>query len=99
MVKPYEEILADLKGVLGEAPSDAGIEFLENLTDTLEDSKKISAERDELKLKLDENDKVWRKKYIDRFMHGDESDTVEPKPQQKHSYEEIKISDLFKREE
>ncbi len=70
MVKTKEEILASLKERVGEDTSDETIQFIEDVTDTLNELTKEPDSTD-WKRKYEENDAEWRKKYKERFFSGE----------------------------
>lgn len=67
MIKTMEEIITDVKAVIGEEPTDEGIAILENITDTLSDYHNKLSDTTDWKAKYEENDKKWRKTYTERF--------------------------------
>ena len=71
-VKTREEILAELKGRVGEQTDDETIAFLEDVTDTLSDLEtRAKGDGTDWKAKYEENDAEWRKKYTERFYSSD----------------------------
>lgn len=83
-----EQFNAAIRGVVGESPDDAGLEFITNMNDTF-DSLSQSTEqiRDEMK-QLDDD---WRKRYADAFNRPLEKQ----KPTEAERAETITINDLF----
>lgn len=62
------EMFKKVKEYLKEDTSDEAISILEDLTDTLsEDNPDKDKEIEDLKKQLEEVDKSWRQRYIDRF--------------------------------
>lgn len=61
MKRTKEELLDNLKTVLGENTSDEALSLIEDLTDSLA-TPEIDWEK-----KYNENDAMWRQKYRDRF--------------------------------
>lgn len=70
MIRSYEEIMEAVKTRLSDDTSDEALSFIEDISDTLKAGNNNEAE--ELKKKLEENDKMWRKKYMDRFFNNDD---------------------------
>lgn len=70
-----EELLDNLKSVLGENTSDEALSLIEDLTDSLTPPS-VDWEK-----KYNENDAMWRQKYRDRFY----SDV----PQEEPEYERV----------
>lgn len=99
MIRSYEEIMEAVKTRLSEDTSDEALAFIEDISDTLKAGNNIEAE--ELKKKLEENDKMWRKKYMDRFFNNDDDkgndndnsngsdDAEEPEPEAPQTFEEL----------
>lgn len=83
-----EQFNAAIRGIVGESPDDAGLEFITNMNDTF-DSLSQSTEqiRDEMK-QLDDD---WRKRYADAFNRPLEK----AKPTEAERAETITINDLF----
>lgn len=95
-VKSREEILESIKTRLGDQFDDSTIQFLEDISDTMEDLEtKAKGDGTDWKAKYEENDTEWRKKYTERFY------SPEPKPDTAPAPEPEKpknFSDLFKTE-
>lgn len=102
-----EELTEKIKKMFSDNPTDDNISLLEDLTDTFDslsanNSNDLSAKLEEAKKKNSEweqkyndNDAMWRKKYIDRF-----NGKVEDIPEVKQNLEaerssNITIEDLF----
>lgn len=88
-VLSFDELIAKIKTKIGEDTSDESIELLEDVTDTFN----ANNDGEDWKTKYEENDKEWRKKYIDRFSgsSGSEPDEEEEEEEEKTTFE-----DLFK---
>lgn len=76
MVKSKEELIEEVRAVVGDDTSDNVIALIENVTDTMTELEKSDGE--EWKQKYEENDKMWREKYISRFTEGTTEPTTEP---------------------
>lgn len=68
-VRTKDELLEIIKGRIGDDSSDDTISFLEDITDTLTDyeEKVTKSGGEDWKTKFEENDKMWREKYRERF--------------------------------
>lgn len=85
-----EQLMERVKSKFGEDTSDETIQFLEDLTDTIDDLEtKANGDGIDWKAKYEENDKQWKTKYTERFYkggaedkpkEGDESDEDDDKP-------------------
>jgi len=91
-VLSFDELIAKIKTKIGEDTSDESIELLEDVTDTFN----ANNDGEDWKTKYEENDKEWRKKYIDRFSGsgGNEQEEEEEEEEEKTTFE-----DLFKEED
>ena len=98
-VRTKDELLEIIKGRIGDDSSDETISFLEDITDTLSDyeEKATNSDTEDWKTKYEENDKMWREKYRERFF----SKEVE-KEDEDFSDDEVKslsYDDLFEEKE
>lgn len=98
-VRTKDELLEIIKGRIGDDSSDETISFLEDITDTLSDyeEKATNSDTEDWKTKFEENDKMWREKYRERFF----SKEVE-KEDEDFSDDEVKslsYDDLFEEKE
>lgn len=92
-VLSFDELIAKIKAKIGEDTSDESIELLEDVTDTFN----ANNDGEGWKTKYEENDKEWRKKYIDRFSGSGGSDTGEEEEEEEE--EKTTFEDLFKEED
>lgn len=98
-----DELINKLSAYIGEDNSDAAIEILEDVTDTIEagsDADELIREVEELKIKVEETDKEWREKYKARFLEGSEDpDEPEDETEEEEEIEEKTTYDeLFEEE-
>ena len=98
-VRTKDELLEIIKGRIGDDTSDETISFIEDITDTLSDyeEKATNSDTENWKTKYEENDKMWREKYRERFF----SKEVE-KEDEDFSEDEVKslsYDDLFEEKE
>lgn len=67
-----EDLIKKITAFIGDTPTDEGVALLEDVTDTVNAN---GSDGVDWKQKYEENDKTWRKKYIDRFNgKGDDDD-------------------------
>lgn len=97
-IKTRDELLESIKARVGENTDDETIAFLEDVTDTLTDyEEKAKGDGVDWKNKYEENDKMWRQKYTERFFSGEPHNTEPPEPKK---YEKItRFEDLFTEKE
>ena len=98
-VRTKDELLEIIRGRIGDDTSDETISFIEDITDTLSDyeEKATNSDSEDWKTKYEENDKMWREKYRERFF----SKEVE-KEDEDFSEDEVKslsYDDLFEEKE
>lgn len=71
-----DELLNQIKNVIGDNTSDEALALIENASDTLDEQAKsgnneeLTKEIEKLKKEKDELDKTWRDKYRERFFSG-----------------------------
>ena len=72
-IRSYEEIMEQIQKRLGDDSSDEALAFVEDISDTLKQNANEQAE--DWKAKFEENDKMWREKYRNRFFNkGEDSE-------------------------
>lgn len=88
-----DELIEKVRKYVGDRKDDETIEIIEDISDSID-----SSEADEWKKKYEDNDKMWRDKYISRFVEKKED---EPDPPTEHEEEKEynSFEDLFKEEE
>jgi hypothetical protein len=95
-VRTKEELLNDIKGIIGESTDDTSIILLEDISDTFDELESRSADTEDWKTKYEENDAEWRRKYTDRFFSADPVDTPDPDPADPGEEKEpMTFEDLF----
>lgn len=73
--KTLEELKKAANEIIGDRADDVALAFLEDLHDS------FSEGGEDWKLKYEENDAAWRKRYKDRFMSSEsDGDTLNPDP-------------------
>lgn len=88
-----DELIEKVRKYIGDRNDDESIEIIEDISDSID-----SSEADEWKKKYEENDKMWRDKYISRFVEKvDEPDT--PAEHEEEEKEYNSFEDLFEKEE
>lgn len=93
-----DELIEKVRKYVGDRTDDETIEIIEDISDSID-----SSDADEWRQKFEENDKMWRDKYISRFLEKkeDELDTPTEHEEEEHEEEKVYISfeDLFEEEE
>ena len=94
-VKKINEILESYKELYSENDGEKDIEFLEDITDTLNDYEERVSDSTDWKEKYETNDAEWRKRYRDRFFGGEPDEPDEPddpddqEPEEPKTYEDL----------
>lgn len=90
-----DELIEKVKKYVGDRTDDDTIEIIEDISDSIDTS-----DADEWKRKYEENDKIWRDKYVSRFFdkteeyHETPTEHEEEEEKEYNSYE-----DLFEKED
>lgn len=89
-----DELIEKVKKYVGDRTDDETIEIIEDITDSID-----SSDTDEWKRKYEENDKMWRDKYVSRFFDQKEEDLETPTEHEEEEKEYKSYEDLFGKEE
>lgn len=89
-----DELIEKVKKYVGDRTDDETIEIIEDISDSID-----SSDADEWKKKYQENDKMWRDKYISRFLEKKEDELDTPTEQEEEEKEYNSYEDLFEKEE
>lgn len=88
------ELIEKVKKYVGDRTDDETIEIIEDISDSID-----SSDADEWKKKFEENDKMWREKYISRFLENKEDEPDTPTEHEEEEKEYNSFEDLFEEEE
>ena len=88
-----DEHIEKVKKYVGDRTDDETIEIIEDISDSIDSSD------DEWKQKFKENDKMWRDKYISRFLEKKEDELDTPTEHEEEEKEYNSFEDLFEEEE
>lgn len=89
-----EELLEKVRAYVGDRTDDDTIEIIEDISDSFDTS-----DADEWKQKYEENDKMWRDKYVSRFYDKKEEEFETPTEHEEEEKEYSSYEDLFEEEE
>lgn len=89
-----DELIEKVRKYVGDRNDDETIEIIEDISDSIE-----SSEVDEWKKKYEENDKMWRDRYISRFVEKKEDEVDTPTEHEEEEKEYESFEDLFEEEE
>jgi hypothetical protein len=87
------ELIEKIKKYVGDRTDDETIEIIEDISDSID-----SSDSDEWKKKYEENDKMWRDKYISRFFEKNDEEIEDPTNDDDEK-EYKTFEDLFEEEE
>lgn len=88
------ELIEKVRKYVGDRTDDETIEIIEDISDSID-----SSDADEWKQKFEENDKMWRDKYISRFLEKKEDELDTPTEHEDEDKEYNSFEDLFEEEE
>lgn len=89
-----DELIEKIKKYVGDRTDDETIEIIEDISDSID-----SSDADEWKQKCEEIDKMWRDKYISRFLEKKEDEPDTPTEHEEEEKEYNSFEDLFEEEE
>lgn len=89
-----DELIEKVRKYVGDRNDDDTIGIIEDISDSID-----SSEADEWKKKYEENDKMWRDKYISRFVEKKEDEPDTPTEHEEEEKEYNSFEDLFEKEE
>lgn len=89
-----DELIEKVKKYVGDRMDDETIEIIEDISDSID-----SSDADEWRQKFEENDKMWRDKYISRFLEKKEDELDTPTDHEEDEKVYIDFEDLFEEEE
>lgn len=89
-----DELIKKVRKYVGDRTDDETIEIIEDISDSID-----SSDDDEWKQKFEENDKMWRDKYISRFYEKKEDELDTPTEHEEEEKEYNSFEDLFEEEE
>ena len=88
-----DELIEKVRKYVGDRNDDETIEIIEDISDSID-----SSDADEWKKKYEENDKMWRDKYISRFFEKNADENEYPTDEDDEK-EYKTFEDLFEEEE
>jgi hypothetical protein len=89
-----DELIEKVKKYVGDRTDDETIEIIEDISDSID-----SSDADEWKKKYEENDKMWRDKYISRFFEKNDQENEDTTNEDDDEKEYKTFEDLFEEEE
>lgn len=89
-----DELIEKVRKYVGDRSDDETIEIIEDISDSID-----SSDADEWKQKYEENDKMWRDKYISRFVEKKDDEVDTPTEHEEEEKEYNSFEDLFEEEE
>lgn len=89
-----DELIEKVRKYVGDRTDDETIEIIEDISDSID-----SSDADEWRQKFEENDKMWRDKYISRFLDKKEDEVDTPTEHEEEEKVYNSFEDLFEEEE
>jgi len=87
-----DELLEKVRTYVGDRTDDETLAIIEDISDSFD-----SSDADEWRQKFEENDKMWREKYISRFFEKNDNGIEDPTDYEEKEYKTFE--DLFEEEE
>lgn len=88
-----DELIEKVRKYVSDRNDDETIEIIEDISDSIDSSD------DYWKQKYEENDKMWRDKYISRFVQKKEDEPDTPTEHEEEEKEYTSFEDLFEEED
>lgn len=89
-----DDLIEKVRKYVGDRTDDETIEIIEDISDSID-----SSDADDWKKKYEENDKMWRDKYISRFVEKKEDEPDTPTEHEEEEKEYNSFEDLFEEED
>ena len=89
-----DELIKKVRKYVGDRTDDETIEIIEDISDSMD-----STDADEWKQKYEDNDKMWRDRYISRFIEKKEDELDSPTEHEEEEKEYTSFEDLFEKED
>lgn len=97
MIRTREELLNQIRDLIGESTEDSALALLEDVTDTVTDLETRAADNTDWQSRYNELDSEWRARYRARFFDGEPSGDDPAAPPQEETII-TSFEDLFKTE-
>lgn len=98
MIKTKEEILTQIRDMIGDSTDDNALSILENVTDTFTDLETRAADQTDWQARYNQLDQEWRQRYRDRFTSGSDDPATPPDPDPEPDETIMTFEELFKEE-
>lgn len=98
MIKTKEEILNQIRDMIGDSTDDSALSILEDVTDTYADLETRAADNTDWQARYNQLDQEWRQRYRDRFTSGSDDPATPPDPDPEPDETIMTFEELFKEE-
>lgn len=97
-IRTIDEIMESVRTHVGDSTDDTALSLIEDIKDTMTELEtKANTDKENWKEKYEENDKMWRTKYRDRFFSSKDGEEIE-ETETEEKEKITKYDDLFKEE-
>lgn len=97
-IRTREELLTQIRDIIGDSTEDNALSILEDVTDTYADLETRAADQTDWKSKYDQLDQEWRQRYRDRFTSGSDDPGTPPAADPEPDETIMTFEELFKEE-
>ena len=98
MIRTREELLTQIRDMIGDSTDDNALSILENVTDTITDLETRAADQTDLQARYNQLDQEWRQRYRDRFTSGSDDPGAAQDPDPESGETIMTFEELFKEE-
>lgn len=98
MIRTREELLNQIRDMIGDSTDDNALSILEDVTDTFADLETRAADQTDWQARYNQLDQDWRQRYRDRFTSGSDDPAAPPDPDPEPDETIMTYEELFKEE-
>lgn len=98
MIRTREELLNQIRDMIGDSTDDNALSILENVTDTITDLETRAADNTDWQARYNQLDQEWRQRYRDRFTSGADDPGASQDPDPETGETIMTFEELFKEE-
>lgn len=97
-IRTREELLTQIRDIIGDSTEDNALSILEDVTDTYADLETRAADQTDWQARYTQLDQEWRQRYRDRFTSGSDDPATPPDPDPEPDETIMTFEELFTEE-